>query len=250
MRLYAIGDIHGHLDLARAAHDRIDRDRDLTGDYDAPVIHIGDYCDRGPNVAGLLDYLIAGQAAGAPWHFMKGNHDRMMRRFLEPERKRDQLRDDLHWLQDNMGGKTTLASYGVDVSPRRDRAAIHADAREAVSEHHITFLEGLQNSLHLGDVFLCHAGIRPGLPLDRQDEDDLVWIRDAFLMDMRDHGALIVHGHTPIRQVTHYGNRVNIDSGAAYGGPLTAIVIEGNAVWHLTDDGREILEPIPQIMAG
>ncbi|MEO1308111.1 MAG: metallophosphoesterase, partial [Pseudomonadota bacterium] len=206
--------------------------------------HVGDYCDRGPNVAGLLDYLIAGQAAGAPWRFLKGNHDRMMRRFLHPDCLADPHLADLNWLDDGLGGRATLASYGVDVSPRRDVRRIHEEAMRKVPDHHIAFLDSLENSLLLGDVFFCHAGVRPGVALNRQAEDDLVWIRDPFLMSNAHHGALVVHGHTAIRSVTHYGNRVNIDSGAGFGGNLTAVVIEGQSVWHLTEDGRDILEPL------
>jgi serine/threonine protein phosphatase 1 len=92
-------------------------------------------------------------------------------------------------------------------------------------------------------VVFAHAGIRPGVALDAQTEDDLVWIRHDFLDDPRDHGALVVHGHTAVDAATHYGNRLNIDSSAAYGGPVTAVVIEGRAVWVLGPDGRSPLWP-------
>jgi serine/threonine protein phosphatase 1 len=112
-----------------------------------------------------------------------------------------------------------------------------------VPDAHRAFLAGLPTHLHRGEVFFVHAGIRPGVPLAAQVEDDMTWIRGRFLDDLRDHGALIVHGHTPVERATHYGNRLNIDSGAAYGGPLSAVVIEGRKVWELTDSGRVRLPP-------
>ncbi|MHC0051931.1 metallophosphoesterase [Actibacterium sp. D379-3] len=238
MRTYAIGDIHGHLDKLHAVHGWIDRDKAQTGDAQAPVVHVGDLVDRGPDVPGVLDFLIAGQAAGAPWVVLKGNHDRMMWHFLQAPPQPDPLRDDLHWLQDNIGGRQTLAGYGIDVSRKRRAEEIHAEARAVVPQAHMTLLGGLPTHFRLDSVYYCHAGIRPGVPLADQAEDDLVWIRGEFHNDRRDHGALIVHGHTPVDEVTHYGNRLNLDTGAAYGGPLSAVVIEDGTVWKITAAGR------------
>ncbi|MDP3960419.1 MAG: serine/threonine protein phosphatase, partial [Pseudorhodobacter sp.] len=100
------------------------------------------------------------------------------------------------------------------------------------------FLEALPTSYRRGTSIFVHAGIRPGIALEAQTETDLIWIREPFLTDPRDHGALIVHGHTALDAATHYGNRLNLDSGAAYGGPLSAVVIEGSAVFLLTAAGR------------
>ena len=102
------------------------------------------------------------------------------------------------------------------------------------------FFEQVENSL---DLFFAHAGIQPGVPLADQVEHDLIWIRKEFHVDTRDHGKLIVHGHTPVEQATHYGNRINIDAGAGYGRPLVAVVFEGRACWQLTDEGRVALTP-------
>ena len=246
MRAYAIGDIHGQLEKLRTVHRWIEADKARVGDAGgdaeddggAPVVHLGDFADRGPDVRGVLAHLRAGQARGAPWVFIKGNHDRMMWHFLQQPEARDPLRHDLHWLQDSLGGRATLASYGVDVAPARPIADIHRDARAAVPGADMDFLAGLPLHFSHGGAFFCHAGIRPGVPLDRQREDDLVWIRREFLDDPRDHGALIVHGHTPVKQVTDYGNRLNVDTGAAYGGPLSAVVIEDGAIHRITADGR------------
>ena len=116
-----------------------------------------------------------------------------------------------------------------------------SEAVAAVPRAHRDFIESLPTSFARGEVFFAHAGIRPGVPFDQQSEDDLCWIRDGFLDDRRDHGRLIVHGHTHLAQVTHYGNRVNLDSGAAYGGPLSAVVIEGHEAALLTTTGRRKL---------
>ncbi len=244
MRSYAIGDIHGHLPLLRAAHARIAADRARVGDPSAPVVHIGDLVDRGPDCRGVLGYLIAGMAAGQPWIVIKGNHDRMFAAFLNDPRHHDPgLKPDMGWLHPRIGGGETLASYGVRNGADRPLAPVHAEAVAVVPSEHRRFLEALP-AWHLRDsVLFVHAGIRPGVDLRDQTEDDLVWIRGEFLTDRRDHGALVVHGHTAIDAATHYGNRVNLDSGAAYGGPLSAVVIEDHAVWMLTGAGRVALLP-------
>jgi len=244
MRTYAIGDIHGQLDMLRAAHDRIAKDRELTGDRDAPVVHLGDYTDRGPDSKGVLDFLIEGQEAGEPWVFVKGNHDRLFLGFVANGDARDDLlRRDLTWLSESMGGIDTLASYGVSRQLWTSRTKLLSRAREAVPSSHIDFLKHLQLSYETPDLFFCHAGIRPGVPFDQQTEDDLVWIRSPFLEDIRDHKKMVVHGHTPVTEPEHFGNRIDLDTGAGYGHPMTAAVFETRDCYILTDDGRELLVP-------
>jgi len=242
MQTYAIGDIHGHIDLLRRQHDLIARDQAQNGS--APIVHIGDLVDRGPDSAGVVEYLRAGIAAGEDWVVLKGNHDRMLTGYLADTQFHDPgLRIDLSYLHPRIGGAETLASYGVRAPGDRPLAPVHADARAAVPLEHRAFLESRPSSYLRGETIFVHAGIRPGVPLAQQTEDDLLWIRQGFLDDTRDHGALIVHGHTAIDLPTHYGNRLNIDSSAAYGGPLSAVVIEGHQVFHLTDKGRVALTP-------
>jgi serine/threonine protein phosphatase 1 len=243
MRTYAIGDIHGHLHLLEEQHALIEADRG-TGHADDLVVHVGDLVDRGANSRGVVEYLMQGMARGAPWAVIKGNHDRLFTWFLaDPARPDPGLRPDLSWLHPRLGGAETLASYGVHAPADRPVAKVHADAVAAVPLAHRRFLEGRPPSLLRGDVLFVHAGIRPGIDLSAQDETDLVWIRKDFLDDARDHGALVVHGHTAIDRVTHYGNRLNLDSGAAYGGPLSTVVIEGRDVWLLTPRGRVPVVP-------
>lgn len=240
MRTYAIGDIHGHLADLKAAHARIAADRARTGDAEAPVIHLGDLVDRGPDAAGVIGWLLAGMARGEPWQVLKGNHDRCFQNFLE----RGELYDPRatpSWLERPMGGAQTLMSYGVD--PSRAPEAVHEQALRRVPAEHQAFLAARPLGLRRGEAFFVHAGIRPGVPLEGQVEDDLVWIREPFLSDRREHGVLVVHGHTALRQARHFGNRVNIDSSMAFGGHLTVIALEGREVWELTERGRQPLRP-------
>ncbi len=243
MRTYVVGDIHGHLDKLQVVHAFIAKDRARVGDSEAPIVHVGDFVDRGPDTRGVLDFLINGLAQGRPWVCLKGNHDRMMAAYLQPDTQRDPLREDLHWLSGNIGGRESLISYGVDASFRRPLADVHEEACAKVPLSHRQFLEDLPKSLQRGEVFFCHAGIRPGVALDAQTEDDLLWIRQEFHASTADHGALIVHGHTPIKQVTHYGNRLNVDTGAAWGHDLSAVVMEGTEVFRVTASGRAPVLP-------
>jgi serine/threonine protein phosphatase 1 len=243
MTTYAIGDIHGQIDLLRDAHERIAADSAREG-ISAPVVHLGDLVDRGRHSSGVIDYLIAGEARGEPWVVLKGNHDRMFTRFLsDPEETEPGLRPDMSWLHPRIGGADTLASYGVHAAMDRALAPVHADAVAAVPRAHQDWLEA-RPVMHLREeAVFVHAGIRPGVPFAAQEETDLVWIRGGFLDDPRDHGALVVHGHTALEAPEHYGNRLNLDSGAAYGGPLSAVVIEGRRAWLLADSGRQELRP-------
>lgn len=244
MRIYAIGDIHGRLSLLTAAHDRIAADRRLTGDRDAPVIHLGDLVDRGPSSRGVIDFLMTGIDRGEPWSVLMGNHDRLFLSFLDDPHWRDPgLRPDHAWLHPKIGGAETLASYGVANAADRPLGPVHAEAVAAVPRAHRAFLGRAARMIHRDGLAFVHAGIRPGLPLEAQTEQDLLWIRAPFLDDRRDHGPLIVHGHTVVDRPTHLGNRLAIDTGAAYGGPLTAVVIEGADVFILTEDGRQPLMP-------
>ncbi len=205
---------------------------------------MGDLVDRGPDSRGVIDYLSKGIADGQDWVVLKGNHDRMFTRFLrDPTEPEPGLRADLSWLHPRLGGVETLASYGVRSAGDRPVSKVHADAVAAVPQAHRDFLETRPAWHRIGEVLFVHAGIRPGIAIEAQEETDLVWIRAGFLDDPRDHGPLVVHGHTAIDTPTHHGNRVNIDSSAAYGGPLSAIGIEGREVFHLTPQGRVRLLP-------
>jgi len=238
--LYAIGDIHGQL----AELDRVLQQITADGGPDAKVVFLGDYTDRGPHSAQVLDLLIEGRDAGRNWHFIKGNHDRMFEWFMRDYPQHEAyLPIDLTWLHPRLGGDTTLASYGIEMTPRNRMLAVHKQARETVPQAHVDFLTSLPLSYQSDAVFFAHAGIKPGVPLDAQDEEDLLWIRKEFHDDTRIHPKLVVHGHTPVDTAQHYGNRINLDTGAGYGKPLTAAVFEGTSCWLLTDEGRVALQP-------
>ena len=244
MRAYAIGDIHGQLDKLKAVHALIAEDRARCADDTAPVIHIGDLVDRGPDCKGVIQYLIDGQAQDDRWVVIKGNHDRMMEMFLREHPMVDtQLLIDHNWLHPRIGGVETLASYGIEVPEGIRTYQLHPKARAAVPESHRSYLANLPAMYRLGDLCFVHAGIRPGVALEDQSEDDLCWIRKEFHQSDADHGPLIVHGHTPIGEVTHYGNRLNIDTGAGHGKDLSAVVIEGRDAWVLGAGGREKITP-------
>lgn len=245
MRIYAIGDIHGQLQKLRAAHELIAEDRARMRDPVAQVVHVGDLVDRGPDSRGVIDFLLDGAVRGEPWVTLKGNHDRMFEGFLgDPDHYDPGLRAGLHWIEPRLGGDETLRSYGVEGAGERMLLDLHADALRAVPASHRAFVAKLPLMHRAEGLVFVHAGIRPGVPLDAQTEDDLLWIRREFLDDPRDHGALIVHGHTPVDAVTHYGNRLNLDTGAGYGRALSAVVIEDGAVWQLTEGGREPIVPV------
>ena len=251
--VYAIGDIHGQAEELDRVCALIERD----GGADARVIFLGDYTDRGPDSRGVVERLIAGRDEGRPWTVLMGNHDRLFARFVDEGALRDpRMPTKYTWLHPSIGGGRTLASYGVEVPGDAELEAVSADAAraetirraaaDAVPEGHVAFLAGLDAMHVTADQVFVHAGIRPGLPLEAQDVEDLLWIRDAFLGDLRDHGRLVVHGHTQIPVARHHGNRLNLDGGAGFGRPLTAARIEGRRAWILTDDGgREALPPDP-----
>lgn len=239
--LYAIGDIHGQMHELQRVLDLIQDD----GGPNASIVFLGDYTDRGPDSCAVIDTLIAGRDAGRPWTFIKGNHDRMFEWFMQDyPRHEAHLPIELCWLHARLGGDTTLASYDLDFTTRSRMLAVHAEARKAVPQAHLDFLKTLVLTFETENLFFAHAGIRPGVPLAEQNEEDLIWIRQEFHEAQMAHPKLIVHGHTPIETATHYGNRINLDTGAGYGKPLTAAVFEGDKSWTLTAQGRKRLSPL------
>lgn len=221
MRLYAIGDVHGRLDLLSAMHERIAAEiaRDRPADW--RVVHLGDYVDRGPQSRQVLD-LLAAACAGEPRILaLLGNHDEGLLDFLaNPENGR---------LFIDYGGFDTAASYGV-VLRTGSMAALRESHRQllaAMPRAHAAFLRDLPRSLSFGDFFFCHAGVRPGVALDAQDPGDLVWIRGEFLRHPGLYEKVVVHGHTPGPEPEVMPNRVNVDTAAFASGRLTALVVDG-----------------------
>ena len=206
----------------------IARDLDARPIEDCLTVTLGDYIDRGPDSRGVLDRL-ARNPFPTDFVALKGNHEALFETFLRDPSTAD------HWRR--LGGLETLHSYGVDVGPlmrgRNYEAAAQA-LLAAVPPEHFEFLAALRGTLTLGRYFLCHAGVRPGVPLQRQSEDDLLWIRDEFLDSKTDFGKIIVHGHTPTEEPELLPNRINVDTGAFMTGRLTCAVLEGEEVRFLS----------------
>jgi calcineurin-like phosphoesterase family protein len=226
-RLYVIGDIHGRLDLLDRVIGAIHRDVEEHGS-DALTVTLGDYIDRGPASRGVLERLI-GNPFPTPMVALKGNHEAMLQDFLANPAVGK------HWR--SLGGAETLYSYGVPVGmlmAGKDYTEAADRLRAALPAQHQSFLQSLKTSFSQGKYFLCHAGVRPGVPLENQQEEDLLWIRGEFLNSKMDFGKVVVHGHTPRPEPEVLPNRINIDTGAFATGRLTCAVLEGNGPRFLT----------------
>ncbi len=240
--IYAIGDIHGHLDQLKAAHAMIAEDRVRAGGAPGRIVHVGDLVDRGPDAKGVIQFLIDGIASGEDWIVLCGNHDRCFAEFLSGELDSPTgMMSVWSWLGSGMGGRATLASYGLWHDVPKDSASLLARARFHVPDAHREFLEALPLWHREDGMIFVHAGIRPGVPMDRQEDYDLVWIREEFHRHRGDHEALVVHGHTPVDAPTHYGNRVNIDAGAGMGRPIVPVVFDRGDCHLLGAHGRKKL---------
>ncbi len=221
LRIYAVGDIHGRADLLARLGDLVAADL-RRGDYDeALTIFLGDYVDRGLDSRGVVERLRLADFP-TPIITLRGNHEDAMLRYLDDPAMLDQFAA--------FGGLTTLASYGVD--PGREMRnggapAVLAAFLAHFPRAHRDFLEKTEYSAEFGDYFFCHAGVRPHVPLERQDPQDLIWIRYEFLNYRGAFGKVVVHGHTPHAHVENLENRINLDTHAFKSGRLTAVVLEG-----------------------
>ncbi len=221
MRIYAVGDVHGCYDLLTEMHRQIMGEilRDRHEDW--RIIYLGDYVDRGPATRQVLEFLSGVTEMDQRVIAIAGNHDLDLLAFLADPRAEG--------LFANNGGEATARSYGVEIafSPYEALVTGHAALQEAIPEEHIRFLRGLKRWATFGDLFFVHAGIRPGVPLEEQAEDDLVWIRERFRYHEALHPKLVVHGHTPQPTAEIRPNRVNLDTGAFFTGRLTGMMFEG-----------------------
>ena len=192
------------------------------------TVTLGDYFDRGPDSRGVLDRLISNPF---PTDFvaLKGNHEELFETFLRDPAIADQWR--------HLGGLETLHSYGVQVRSLmvgKNYKQVAEALRAAVPQAHLRFLSSLKLSLTVGRYFLCHAGVRPGVPLEDQSAEDLLWIREQFLDSRADFGKIVVHGHTPIEEPEVRPNRINIDTGAFMTGRLTCVALEPERIRFLS----------------
>ena len=220
VRIYAIGDVHGRADLLDRLISRIDAHA-AAHPIERPILlFVGDYVDRGPSSRQVLDLLIA--AAGPrEMVFLRGNHEEFMVNFLS---KPAMLKD---W--GKVGGLETLMSYGLTPALNAD-AGTQIDLAKALAEalppEHSQFLQSLVPSFSCGGYFFVHAGIRPGVPLAQQRVDDMLWIRDEFLLHEEKYEKIVIHGHTPVPEIDVRPNRINIDTGAYITGRLSCLVLE------------------------
>jgi serine/threonine protein phosphatase 1 len=224
-RIYAVGDVHGRADLLSEITDRIDDDIRRRPIAQTIEIYLGDYIDRGPHSRTVID-LLAVRLVANHAICLRGNHEAVMQGFLHDPALLS------YWRQ--LGGAPTLASYGVELRDRSETAdAVRRRFLAAFPRAHELFMQCLRDRFICGDLLFVHAGIRPGVPLDRQDPDDLIWIRDEFLNSAQDHGRFVVHGHTPVPHPDVRHNRLNIDTAAWLTGTLTCVAIEGSTILFL-----------------
>jgi serine/threonine protein phosphatase 1 len=226
-RAYAVGDVHGRLDLLDTLLDKIDADIARRAPAKNLVIFLGDLIDRGPDSAQVIERLRTWHRTDANAIFLCGNHEEVLLRILagEPAILADWLR---------FGGSECLRSYGL--APEMlssDEVQALAQIRATVPTSHQSFLESFADTFRFRDYLFVHAGIRPGRTVAAQDRKDLRWIRDPFLDDVTDHGFIVVHGHTITETVDTRVNRVGLDTGAYRTGVLTAMGVEGAERWFL-----------------
>ena len=220
--IYVIGDVHSCLDMLLDAEARIRAD--LTG-TNGLIVMLGDYVDRGPASAAVLDHLTRLEHSDLPRVSLCGNHDDMFLRVIE------RRADAIAWL--SFGGRETLMSYGVDfdrLMQRKGLAGVLEAATKAVPLGHVSFLQQLPVMARSEDYIFVHAGIRPGRRLEAQVDEDLLWIREPFLSEGPQLPFTVVHGHTISRKPVFHAGRIGIDTGAYESGRLSILKVEEDRV--------------------
>ena len=227
-RAYAVGDIHGRLDMLDLLLEQIHRDLERRPARKVLLVFVGDLIDRGPSSAQVIERLRTYARDGVRTTFLLGNHEEVLLRILKGEAE-------LMTKWRSFGGKECLESYGVStgqLAGRDEREALDI-VRKAIPKAHQQFLAEFGDTCRFGDYLFVHAGIRPGVEIEQQRQTDLRWIREPFLLDDTDHGFVVVHGHTISAEVDERPNRIGIDTGAYRTGVLTALAIEGSRTWYL-----------------
>ncbi|MCK1625442.1 serine/threonine protein phosphatase [Bradyrhizobium sp. 160] len=224
VRVYAIGDVHGRADLLQSLLTVIDADLARSAPQRAIQVFLGDYVDRGPDSRGVLDLLIA-RSKSHETVCLKGNHEVFLLEVLKDPARLQEWR--------HYGGLLTLVSYGITptMNPSAEQQVeLIERLKRALPLEHLSFLQQLPSSFTCGDFFFVHAGVKPGVALDRQKDEDLLWIREEFLNCEDRFGKYIVHGHTPVGAPDIRPNRINIDTGAYATGNLTLLTIQGDSL--------------------
>jgi serine/threonine protein phosphatase 1 len=233
-RLYAIGDLHGRLDLFRILIKQLEADVAARGNMPSRIILLGDLIDRGPYSRDLLELIRRMQVQNADrFVVLCGNHEEMLLASADGNASAQRL-----WL-DN-GGDATLRSYGID---QAEFLSLTSEQRggvlsRVVGAETLTWLAALPVHFRSGGYFFCHAGIRPGISLDKQRREDLLWIREDFVSSNRRHGVVVVHGHSETADVEIKVNRINVDTAAYRTGQLTAVGMQGPYRWFISTTRR------------
>jgi serine/threonine protein phosphatase 1 len=225
VRIYAVGDVHGRVDLLERLYDLIQDDRKQHPVAKTMEVMLGDYVDRGPRSRDVIDWLLKGPNLSDKRICLRGNHELMMQAFL------DDASVIGSWGQ--YGGLETLHSYGLKFRlPIAEEAhqEIQAQLRDVLPAAHVEFLKSLRPSASAGEYFFAHAGVNPAKPLSEQVGDDLYWIREPFLGWDRPLEKIVVHGHTPVEEPEVLVHRIGVDTGAYVTGRLTCAVLEGSDV--------------------
>jgi serine/threonine protein phosphatase 1 len=228
MRVYAIGDIHGRLDLLDRLLAMIDADDEARGPARTETIFLGDLLDRGPDSVGVVERLMALREQ-RPVRYLIGNHEEVFLRALGGDLRA------LRFLV-RIGGRETLLSYGISEAQYRDvdYEGLLALLQEKVPQSHIAFLSAFEAWIEVGDYLFVHAGLRPGVAVEDQKTSDLCWIREDFLRHRDSFGKMVVHGHSITEEIDERPNRIGIDTGAFASGRLTAIGLERDQRWYLS----------------
>ena len=230
-RIYAVGDVHGRLDLLDDLIERIEADAALRGEARTEWVFLGDLVDRGPYSAGVIDRVIALKQAHANVRVLMGNHEEVFLHVLD---------GDLEALRffTRIGGRETILSYGISEADydNVDYQTLSSLVREAVPEAHVAFLRDAEDVVEIGDYVFVHAGVRPGVRFADQRAADLRWIRNRFLHFEGDFGKMVVHGHSISEAAVVRPNRIGIDTGAFETGRLTALGLEGEERWFLATE--------------
>ena len=215
--VYAVGDAHGCLGLARALEERIHADAAKGGAGEAAILYLGDVVDRGPKSAHLLDHLTRKNAPGLPRLCLRGNHEQFLLDFVEDPR------GSLDWL--DFGGRETLNSYGLYETraslERRTAREIRDLLAATIPGEHLDYLAALPHYALEGHALFCHAGVDPTKSIAEQTAEDFMWARDRFLGHGGGFERLVVHGHTPVSRAAEAGGRVSVDTGAHETGVLS-----------------------------
>ncbi|MGE0659836.1 MAG: metallophosphoesterase family protein [Reyranellaceae bacterium] len=224
VRVYCVGDIHGRADLLKALHRGIQADAAQSPPARNIVVYVGDYVDRGMHSREVIDHLLGDPLPGFEKVYLKGNHDDSLLQFLRDP--------DLGPTWFSYGGDATVLSYGVRMTPGKSGRERFEDMRQQLQANlppsHLEFLQTLRLTFECGDYLFVHAGLRPGVGLEQQTAEDMMWIREDFLDSRHDFGKVVVHGHSVTETPEMRDNRIGIDTGAYASDTLTCLILEGD----------------------